>query len=320
MRGGGARTSLGLADLVDDERDAGFQRLLGHPPERVGVLHVLQQHQDGAGLALVENKVGEVERLQAGLIARGHDVAEGQLLGAPVVEEGEADAAALRDHRHLPALGTPWQQRPLRRLHGGTEGRAQRRRGVGEAFRVWPHHGHAVAPRDGPHLILQARAIAVGRLREAGAQHDGRTHAGLAAALQLAGHVLGRNNQHGQVGRRRQLHHGRIGLQPHHLGVAAADGIERAGERVSLHHLQDTPAQTLHIRRYAHQGHCPRPQQLAEVRPPRLLAHERASTRVGPPVAPLNLGAPTTSVAPRAGTLSRLATHSSPHRPEGSQA
>ena len=45
-----------------------------------------------------------------------------------------------------------------------------------------------------------------------------------------------------------------------------------------------------------------------------------ASTRVGPPVAPRILGAPTTSVAPRGGTRSRLATHSRPQRPVGSHA
>lgn len=45
-----------------------------------------------------------------------------------------------------------------------------------------------------------------------------------------------------------------------------------------------------------------------------------ASSRVGPPVAPLILGAPTTRVAPRGGTPSRLAMHSRPQRPEGSQA
>src|SRR5262245_1596804 len=102
--------------------------------------------------------------------------------------------------------------------------------------------------------------------------------------------------------------------------MAAAYGVERASERMPLHHLQDTAAQTLLVGRRAHQSHRPRPQKGAEVGPPLLVRHTSASTRVGPPVAPLNLGAPTTSVAPRAGTLSRLATHSSPQRPEGSQA
>ena len=38
------------------------------------------------------------------------------------------------------------------------------------------------------------------RLGEAAAQHDGRAHAGLAAALQLLGDVLGRDDEDGEVG------------------------------------------------------------------------------------------------------------------------
>ena len=45
-----------------------------------------------------------------------------------------------------------------------------------------------------------------------------------------------------------------------------------------------------------------------------------AKIRAGPPEPPLCLGAPTTIVAPVAGSLSRLARHSIPNRPEGSQA
>src|SRR5262245_26146757 len=42
----------------------------------------------------------------------------------------------------------------------------------------------------------------------------------------------------------------------------------------------------------------------------------RAISRAGPPVASLTLATPTTSVAPAAGTLSRLATFSRPQRPD----
>ena len=91
-----------------------LQRLLGHAPERLGALDVLQQHQQRVGLALVEDEIGEVERLQARLVAGRDDVAEGQLLGAAVVEEGKADAAALGDHGELAARATRRQQRPRR--------------------------------------------------------------------------------------------------------------------------------------------------------------------------------------------------------------
>lgn len=43
-----------------------------------------------------------------------------------------------------------------------------------------------------------------------------------------------------------------------------------------------------------------------------------AMSRAGPPVAPFTFAIPTTSVAPAAGTWSRLATFSRPQRPDGS--
>ena len=52
----------------------------------------------------------------------------------------------------------------------------------------------------------------------------------------------------------------------------------------------------------------------------RLKGDPSAKMRAGPPVPPRCLGAPMTTVAPAAGTLSRLAMHSIPNRPVGSQA
>lgn len=46
----------------------------------------------------------------------------------------------------------------------------------------------------------------------------------------------------------------------------------------------------------------------------------KATARQGPPVAPRILGAPSTSIAPVSGSSPRLAAHSRPQRPEGSQA
>src|ERR1700730_9818121 len=47
--------------------------------------------------------------------------------------------------------------------------------------------------------------------------------------------------------------------------------------------------------------------------------HTSAMSLAGPPVAPFTFANPTTSVAPERGTLSRFATFSRPHRPDGSQ-
>ena len=57
-----------------------------------------------------------------------------------------------------------------------------------------------------------------------------------------------------------------------------------------------------------------------EIKPSEYLRQASANTLVGPPVAPLIFGAPTTRVAPRAGTRPRLATFSRPQRPAGSHA
>src|SRR5262249_36000487 len=48
--------------------------------------------------------------------------------------------------------------------------------------------------------------------------------------------------------------------------------------------------------------------------------YARAMRRAGAPVASLTFAKPTTSVAPAAGTLSRLATFSRPQRPDGNHA
>ena len=263
MRGGRPHAGLGLADLVDDQRHAGLERLLGRAAERAGALHVLQQHQDRAGLALIEDELGEVERLEARLVACRNDIAERQLLGPPVVEEREADAPALGDDRQLSALAALGQQRPPGGLHRRAEGGTQRRRGVGEALRVGAHDRHAMCPRHRAHLLLQPLTIAAGRLRETRAQHHCGTDARLAASLQLCRYVLGRDDQDGQVGRFRQVGHGGVGLEPHNVGVASADGIEAACEGVRLHNQQDAPTQALRVGRRTDQRDRSRPQQPA---------------------------------------------------------
>ena len=65
---------------------------------------------------------------------------------------------------------------------------------------VGSHHRHVVALGDGADLRLHAGAGLAAAFREAAAQHDGRAHAGLAAALQFLGDVLGRDDEDGEVG------------------------------------------------------------------------------------------------------------------------
>ncbi len=266
VRGGGARARIRLADLVDDDGLAGLQRLLGHAPEGLRALDVLQQHQQGVGLALLEDPVGEIERLQARLVAGGDDVAHRELLGAGVVEEGKADAAALADDGELPARGAHGQQRPVGGFRGRAEGRAQGGGRIGEALRVGPHHRHVVALGDGADLALHAGACFVARgFRETRAQHDRRAHARFAAALEFLRHMLGGDDDDGEIGRLRQVGDGSVGLEAHHLGLAAADGIEGARIRVALHHLQDAAAQAMRVGGRPDQRHAARPKQGADV-------------------------------------------------------
>ena len=96
-------------------------------------------------------------------------------------------------------------QGPVAGLHGGAEGGAEVGGDIGEALRVGAHHGHAVALRDGADLGLHLAALVAHGLGKAAAQHHGRSHAGLAAALQLLRHVLGGDDDDGEVGRLRQV-------------------------------------------------------------------------------------------------------------------
>jgi hypothetical protein len=102
-------------------------------------------------------------------------------------------------------------------------------------------------------------------LGKAAAQHHGRFHAGLAAALQFLRHVLGGDDDHGQVGRLRQIGDAGVGLEAQHLGAAAADGIELPGERVAAHHVEDPPAQALRRGGGTDESHRARPEQGAEI-------------------------------------------------------
>ena len=136
---------------------------------------------------------------------------------------------------------------------------------VGKALAVGPHDRHVVALGDGADLGLHAGALVAAPFGKAAAQDDGGAHAGLAAALELLGDVLGRDDDDGEVGGLGQIGDGGVGLEPHHLGAAAADGIELAGEGVALHDVEDAPAQALGVGRRADQRHRARPKQGAEI-------------------------------------------------------
>ena len=115
VRGGSPRARIGLADLVDDQRLAGSQCLFRDAQERLGCLDVFDHHQEGVGLAFIEQVLDDFEALEAGFVARRDDVVEGHLLRPAAVEERESHAAGLRDERDAPVRAVCRQQRDGRR-------------------------------------------------------------------------------------------------------------------------------------------------------------------------------------------------------------
>ena len=247
VRGRRPHACVRSADFGGDDGDAGTQRFFGNPPESLGILHILEQQDQGLRLALVEHVFGNLHGFQARLVAGADDIAECHFLGAATIEEGKADAAALRQHRDLSALGAGGQERTRRCLHGWTEGRAQGRCRVGKTLRVGADDGQVIALGNGSHFSLQPGAIAAAGLGKSGAEHDRRFHSGAAAALQFLRDVRGRDNQHSQVGPLRQVADRGIGLAPRNFAMAARHRIDLTLERMARHGVHDATAQALRI-------------------------------------------------------------------------
>jgi hypothetical protein len=136
---------------------------------------------------------------------------------------------------------------------------------------------------DGADLGLHLATLFAYGLGEAAAQHNGRFHAGLAAALQFLRHMLGGDDDDGQVGRLRQIGDGGVGLEAQDLGAAAADGVELPGKGVAPHHVEDAPAQAVRVGGGADEGHRARPKQGAEIRhdgSPKCLSADESISRV----------------------------------------
>ena len=108
VRRSGPLTRLGMTDLGDDDRFAHPQRLLGHNWEQFRRLDVLDEHSDDVRAVLLQHVLDELEPFKAGLVARRHHVAEGQLSRAAAIVEGEPHAAALCDDANPAILAESW--------------------------------------------------------------------------------------------------------------------------------------------------------------------------------------------------------------------
>ena len=109
-RGVGSRgrgRGLRAADLGEDERLAEIRGARGDPQQLLGRAHTLQECEHDRGLVVLHEPGGDVHRVEPRFVPGAHDVTEVERLGPTAVEEREADAAALRDHRDSAPRGSP---------------------------------------------------------------------------------------------------------------------------------------------------------------------------------------------------------------------
>ena len=151
-------------------------------------------------------------------------------------------------------------------FHHRAEGRAQRRRRVGEAFRVRTAHRHVVALGDGADSSCRRerrRRRAPRRSPSSGwspARMPAAPQRSSSSGTNFAGMIsTARSAGAGSVGDRAE------GRETLHLGFAAAHRIDRSGERVAFHDQQDAAAQALGIGRGADDRHRARPQQFSDI-------------------------------------------------------
>ena len=202
--GGGAGAGLALARLEHDDRlDAGDRPGRAHELAGVGqVLHVDEDRLDVAVVAQVVDHVAEIH-IEHG--ADGDEVAEADVAHGGPVQAGGADGAALRNEADDAV-----------RRHAGDE--------AGVELPGRPDHAQAVGADDaqaraleGAADLLLDQAALLAQLAAAGGDDD---HPAGAGAHALADHLRRHGDGHGddgQVGERRRIGDGAVGLESVHL-------------------------------------------------------------------------------------------------------
>ena len=164
-----------------------------NPPESPRVPERLQVERNQSGLGVVLPVLEQVVGRDVGLVANGNECREADPALLRLLEEGEAERAALGRERDR----ARWKRaRPERRV--------QSRRGDREAEAVGPDQPTPVRPNQGKQLVLERTALLphLGKARRddadrAGAVPQGRLHAGE--------HVTGRKADDGEVRRLGEL-------------------------------------------------------------------------------------------------------------------
>ena len=143
------------------------------------------------------------------------------------------------------------------------------------AFRPIPRHqqANAVRPQDAQqmrpgriqHRLLQADAVPVAGLRQAGGHHDRRARAARAEFGDQARHGGRRRADHRQFRRLRQRRHVPVAAHPGHRVVFRIDRPQRAAEAARQQVAQHRGADAVRAGRGADHGHRLRAEQVIQV-------------------------------------------------------
>jgi len=273
--GGGARAT----DLGDNDR---LPQRLGpssQPLQPSRILEAFDVQQDHTRIGIVEQELDEVLYLEIDLVAGRDDVAESDPPAETAVEQREAEAAALGDDCHAP-LGPAHQleivdvgfgSRPAemgehaRKLHAAAPAGHDLLAHVEEAEAVGPDQSYAGLGNGVGELrlpFLTGRAPIIG---EPGAVDDARRDSEPTALGDHRGHVVGGDNDKGQIGHGRQLTDGPVDRSAVDVATGRVHEEEVAAEPVVVERPQQ-PATRTGLPRHADERDRLRREQPAEVR------------------------------------------------------
>ena len=241
------------APRLDGDDRLSARDLRGDTSELARVPEALQVEHHDARARVVGPVAQEIVARDVGLVADRDEGRHPDVQLADVVEDGEPERAALREHADVP------DRRPVRR-----EGRVQGDGGVGveDAHAVGPDHPHARAAHE-PGEPLLGRTPLLGGFREPGGDHDHVAHARRGA---VAHHLLHRGRRDGDDG---QIHalagsaDARVGPQPLDLARARVDRVDRSSEPGPLQVRDQGGADRARPPRRSDHGHRARVEQRA---------------------------------------------------------
>jgi len=245
MRGREKLTGCRAAERVGDQRLAGRVRLAGELCEPVGAPNGLEEQQETVGARVIDEQAAEIADRQIGLVADRDQAGEADAARLAARQQGADQAAAVRQHGQ--AAG---QQ--LLQLKRGVDGQRESPVAIDDPHAVRPDQAHPGGARRLENAVLQRATLGAGFGEAAG--QDGRDpDAGLCTGFDRRRH-MGRVEQNvGVVDRPRHRAQIRVGSRALHFGIVGIDGVDRAGEAVTVEIALGSPAGLARIGRRADQ-------------------------------------------------------------------